>query len=107
MRDLDKRGAVLDAAISLGAKSIHSVQFSIDEPRELAWGARQEAIADASTKAQHLARLNDVNAGSLVDVSQVVGSRGGYHSSNFSQENAPPSNHDGGVWGPSAPADWS
>ncbi len=104
IRDLDKLGEVLDAAITAGANTIHGVQFSVDEPRELAGEAREKAITDAKAKARHLAELNDLELGALVRISEVVGSGGGYYSSNFSQQDAMLRGMGGGV-GPISPGE--
>lgn len=104
IRDLDKVGEVLDAAITAGANTIHGVQFSVDEPRELAGEAREKAISDAKAKAQHLAELNDLELGALVRISEVVGSGGGYYSSNLSQQDAMLQGMGGGA-GPISPGE--
>jgi len=74
IRDLAKVGAVLDAAIEAGANSIYGLTFSVDEPQKLAAQAREKAVADALSRAQELARLNGVEVGAVVSISEVIGS---------------------------------
>ncbi|MEZ4729320.1 MAG: SIMPL domain-containing protein [Caldilineaceae bacterium] len=86
IRDLDKVGTVLDAAIEAGANNIYGVEFGLDDPTTLKAEARQSAIADARAKATELAELNDVAVGNVVSVSEVIGGNGGYYNvSNFNQ----------------------
>lgn len=83
IRDLDKVGELLDAAIEAGANSIHGVSFGLDEPKKLQSEARKTAVTDALTKAQELATLHNAQVGAVVSVSEIVGGGGGYYDSNF------------------------
>lgn len=83
IRDLDKVGELLDAAIEAGANSIHGVSFALDEPKKLQSEARQTAVTDALTKAKELATLHNAQVGAVVSVSEIVGGGGGYYDSNF------------------------
>jgi len=88
IRDLDKVGTILDAAIEAGANNIYGVEFGLDDPTALKAEARKSAIADARAKAAELAELNGVAVGSVVSVSEVIGGNGGYYNaSNFNQFN--------------------
>ena len=73
IRDLTKVGAVIDAAVEAGANSIYGVSFGIDKPEDLASEAREKAIADAQAKAEELAKLNGVEVGEVVSISEIVG----------------------------------
>lgn len=53
--NLDKTGAVLDAAVAAGANRIDSVDFSVRETRQYKDQALQEATADALRKAKIIA----------------------------------------------------
>lgn len=53
--DLDKTGAVLDAAVAAGANRINTVDFSVRETRQYKDQALQEATADALRKAKIMA----------------------------------------------------
>ena len=83
IRDLDKVGELLDAAIEAGANSIHGVSFALDEPKKLQSEARQTAVTDALTKAKELATLHNAQVGAVVSVSEIVGGGGGYYDSTF------------------------
>lgn len=83
IRDLDKVGTVLEAAIEAGANNIYGVNFSVAEPALLESEAREKAVADAQAKAQELADLNGVQVGDVVSVSEVIGGGGGYYTGGF------------------------
>lgn len=55
VRDLDKIGEVLNAAVSDGANQVGSVSFTIDDPEEMRAKAREMAITKAKAKAGVLA----------------------------------------------------
>jgi len=85
IRELDKVGAILDAAIEAGANNIYGIEFSLEDPSAFESEARQGAVADARANAEELAELNGVTAGGVVSVSEVVGNGGGYYNSNFAE----------------------
>lgn len=79
IRDLDKVGAILDAAIEAGANNIYGIEFGLDNTDTVKTEARKAAVADAKAKAEELAGLTGVQVGSVVSVSEVVGNNGGYY----------------------------
>jgi hypothetical protein len=79
IRDLDKVGSILDAAIEAGANNIYGVTFSMADPNALKGEAREKAVSDALAKAQELAELNQVELGTVISVSEVIGGNGGYY----------------------------
>lgn len=86
IRELDKVGAILDAAIEAGANNIYGVEFGLDNTDAVESEARKSAVADARAKAEELAELTGVQVGGVVSVSEVIGSGGGYYNaSNFNQ----------------------
>lgn len=85
VRDLDALGTVLDAAIEAGANNIYGVEFSLEDPSVIESEARQSAVTDAKEKAEELAGLTGVTVGNVVGISEVIGSSGGYYSSNFAE----------------------
>jgi len=83
IRDLDKVGAVLDAAIEAGANNIFGVNFSLADPTELQSEARKKAVADAKAKADELAGLVGLKVDKVVSISEVIGNTGAFYSSAF------------------------
>ena len=65
IRDMEKVGAIIDAAASAGGDltRIDSVSFSIEDPSAYQTEARQKAIADAAAKAKQMAELAGVTLG--------------------------------------------
>jgi uncharacterized protein YggE len=86
IRDLDNVGTILDAAIEAGANNIYGVEFALDDPNIVESEARAAAIADAQAKGAELADLTGLTLGSVVSVSEVVGSGGGYYAGNFAEQ---------------------
>ncbi len=68
IRDIDKLGDLLDAAIAAGANSIYSIQFDVEDKTEANKEARAKAVEEAKTQAQDLA---DVAGLSLVEIQSV------------------------------------
>ncbi|MFN8487137.1 MAG: SIMPL domain-containing protein [Caldilineaceae bacterium] len=85
IRNLDKVGDVLDAAIEAGANNIYGVDFSLEDTSKIQSDARAKAIADAKAKAEDLGKLTGVTIGDVVSVSEVVGGNGADYTSNFSK----------------------
>jgi hypothetical protein len=82
IRDLEKVGPVLDAAIEAGANNIYGVTFSVADPSPLMSEARGKATQDALAKAGELAELNQVTLGDLISVSEVI-AQGGFYAAGF------------------------
>jgi uncharacterized protein YggE len=74
IREIDKTGAIIDAAVTAGGDltRIDNISFSIDEPSLHYGEAREEAIADAKAKAEHLADLAGVKLGKATLVSEGI-----------------------------------
>jgi uncharacterized protein YggE len=73
VRDLDKVGEIIDAAVTAGANNVWGVQFGLEDTAALEEQAREKAVADARTRAESLAALNGVEVGDVVTISEVVG----------------------------------
>ena len=73
IRDVDTAGDVLDAVVQAGANQVNGVTFTVSD--ESAWQsqAREEAMADARSRAEELAALSGVELGEIQSVSEVVG----------------------------------
>ena len=70
IRNRDRVGDVLDAALSAGANDVFGVSFSIEDPRPLRAKARAAAAADARARAEELARASGVVLGPLLSMSE-------------------------------------
>jgi uncharacterized protein YggE len=72
IRDVEKIATVIDDAALAGGDFIRidSINFSVDDPTEYYEEAREEAITDAKTKAQQLARLAGVTLGKPTYISE-------------------------------------
>jgi uncharacterized protein YggE len=73
IRNLDKVGAVLGAAMGAGANAMFGLAFEIEEPRQLEEQAREKAMADARARAEGLARLAGVRLGPIVSIQESSG----------------------------------
>ena len=85
IRDLESIGDIPDAAIDAGANNIYGVDFSLADPASFESEAREQAVADAYTKASELAKLIDVNVGEVMGISEIIGQGGGFFGGNFSR----------------------
>lgn len=72
LRDLDRAGAVLDAAIAAAGDeaTLHGVRFEIQDDTPLRRTAREAAWQDASAKARQLAELADVTLGRAISITE-------------------------------------
>jgi len=69
VRELDKLGDLLDAAVNAGANSINSIQFDVADKTDAVKKAREEAVKDAKSQAQELADAADVKLGDIQSIS--------------------------------------
>ncbi|MBX3201624.1 MAG: SIMPL domain-containing protein [Labilithrix sp.] len=76
VRDIDKAGKLLDAAVAAGANEVWGISFEIDKPEALEAEARDKAAADARTRAEALARTHGRTLGDVVSVSESVSGGG-------------------------------
>ena len=72
VRDIDKAGKVIDDGVEAAGDltQVSGVSFTIDELTALHSQARQQAMADAQTKADELARLAGVTLGKPTYISE-------------------------------------
>lgn len=68
VRDLDKLGDLLDAAVQAGANNIYSIQFDVEDKTEANKEARAKAVEEAKAQAQDLAEVAGL---SLVDTQKI------------------------------------
>jgi uncharacterized protein YggE len=73
LRDLDRAGAVIDAAVAAGANQVMGPALSRSDRAELYRTALRAAVADARGKAQTLAAASGVTLGRVVNVVESAG----------------------------------
>jgi uncharacterized protein YggE len=73
IRDVDTAGDVLDAVVQAGANQVNGVTFTVSDESARQSQAREEAMADARSRAEELAALSGVELGEIQSVSEVVG----------------------------------
>lgn len=66
-------GAILDAAVSTGANSVHGPSFGLQDPRQAEDKARLAAVADARVKGELLAEAMGMKLGALVSLTDGAG----------------------------------
>jgi uncharacterized protein YggE len=73
VRDVEKAGAVLDAAVEVGANQVWGVNLTVSDEDNWQGQAREKAMADARDRAADLAGLAGVQLGEVLSVSEVIG----------------------------------
>ncbi|MCL4505650.1 MAG: SIMPL domain-containing protein [Chloroflexi bacterium] len=73
VRDVTKLGDVLDKGVTAGANSIYGVDFGVADPSALEATARSNAVADAKSRAESLAKLAGVTLGDVYSISESAG----------------------------------
>jgi uncharacterized protein YggE len=75
VREIDDVSRVLDEAIDAGGDNVrvNNVSFTVDEPEQFLDEAREEAVADARTRAEQLAELSGVELGAVRTISEAFG----------------------------------
>ena len=72
IRDLEKAGRLLDAAVAAGANEVWGISFEIDKPETLEAEAREKAAQDARARAEALAKTQGRTLGDVVSVSENI-----------------------------------
>jgi uncharacterized protein YggE len=75
IRDLAQAGNLLDQVVQAGANSINGITFSVDDPAALLTQAREQALQDARTRANQLAKAGGVAVGDVLVITENVGSQ--------------------------------
>lgn len=72
IRELDSVGEIIDDVVNAGGDStrVDNIRFTVEDPKPMMTQLREEAVADALSKAQHFADLTGVGLGRLVFVSE-------------------------------------
>jgi uncharacterized protein YggE len=72
LRDIEKVGEVIDAAVTAGANTINNIQFDVEDKAEALSEARKAAVADARRQAEELATAVDVSLGAVQSMSSYT-----------------------------------
>ena len=73
VRDVEKAGDVVDAAVEAGANQVYGVTFTVADESSWQGQAREKAFSDAEARAAELADLAGVELGAVQSVSEVIG----------------------------------
>ena len=68
VRDLDRLGTILDAAVADGANTLNGLTFGLADPEPLLDEARKEAVQAARARAELLAGAAGVQLGGIVSI---------------------------------------
>lgn len=68
LRDIAKAGALIDAAVSDGANTLGGLTFGFADTKPLENAARADAVADAKSKAEVLAKAAGVSLGPILQI---------------------------------------
>jgi uncharacterized protein len=72
LRDISKVGSLLDAVVASGATRLQGISFSTSDPAAAGTQGREEAIKNARTKADQLAKLAGVSLGAPISIEETV-----------------------------------
>ena len=73
VRDVEKAGNVVDAAVEAGANQVYGVTFTVADESRWQGQAREKAFSAAEDRAAELARLAGVELGAVQSVSEIIG----------------------------------
>jgi hypothetical protein len=74
IRNLEQAGTLLDEVVQVGANRIYGMTFSVDDPSALLEQARNEAIANARSRAEAMAQANGLSVGEVLIITENIGS---------------------------------
>jgi uncharacterized protein YggE len=69
MRDISKIGDILDASINAGANTIYGITFDVQDKEAALASGRDQAMADAKTQAEELAKGAGATLGAVQSIS--------------------------------------
>ena len=78
LTDVSRAAQTVEAAIVAGANQLYGIGFSFSTPQEIDAQARALAMQDARDRADQLAGSAGRSVGSIVEITEVVGSSPGY-----------------------------
>jgi uncharacterized protein YggE len=88
VRQIDKTGAIIEAATRAGSNQVFGIRFELDDPRKLEAEARSKAVTDAKARAAELARLAGVQLGPIISMSEEGGGPGPIYAAKAMDESA-------------------
>lgn len=68
IRNLEKSGEILSGIVQSGVNSVSEISFAIDDKTEIENSAREEAIADATKKAESIAKAGNFRLGKILSI---------------------------------------
>lgn len=71
IRDINKTGAIIDAASQAGANQISGINFTVENNTEALKQARAAAVIDAKAKADQLAAAGKISVGGIVNMVEL------------------------------------
>jgi len=74
LRDIDKIGQTLDAAVKAGANNVYGIQFDVLDKAAAMSEARKNAVKNAEIAAQELAQAAGVTLGPVMTINSYSGS---------------------------------
>ena len=77
LRDLDRAGALIDAALGAGASTLDSLEFRLEDPSSADDQARKLAMEDARARATTIAAATGEKLGKVVSVTEAERFHGG------------------------------
>jgi uncharacterized protein len=89
VRDPDRTGAVLDAAVGAGANTVWGISFERSDEAALRAEARVRAVRDARARAESLAAAGEVHAGEILSIDETLNDRGGRRTVSFERAVSP------------------
>ncbi|MBM2827319.1 MAG: hypothetical protein HW403_1383 [Dehalococcoidia bacterium] len=75
VRKVDDAGPIIDAVVNSGGNLVivSGVRFTLDDPKKLVEGLRVQAMNEAKSKAEHLAKLSGVTLGKPIYIAEGAG----------------------------------
>lgn len=70
LKDINAIGGTIDAAVEAGAVRVEGVTFHVADPSQLKDQAREQAVVNARSKAEQLARLSGVTLGRPIRIEE-------------------------------------
>ncbi len=72
LREVSKVGSLLDAVVNSGATRLQGISFSTSDPSAASAQGREEALKNAQSKAEQLAKLAGVTLGAPISIEETT-----------------------------------